>query len=107
MPTGMTWYMPPAWPTRAGSRQCSGNDAVWVVRSLRRVSVLMAMAAARAPRSHGSLTAARSFWSIRRPSRAAAYSCAARPPESTPSKKRPRVKVRCGSRPARLASISR
>ena len=26
-PTGMTWYSPPAWPTLAGSRQCSRNDA--------------------------------------------------------------------------------
>ncbi|HEY7265483.1 MAG TPA: hypothetical protein VH589_28870, partial [Trebonia sp.] len=51
MPTGITWYIPPAWPTRAGSRQCSGNVAAPAARSWRRVSVLVAMAAGRAARS--------------------------------------------------------
>ncbi len=107
MPTGITWYMPPAWPTRAGSRQCSGNDAVFAALSWRSVSVLVATAAGRAARSQGSLSAARSLVSARGPSRAAAYSCPAGPPTSTASKKRPRVQVRCGSPLARSASTGR
>ncbi len=106
MPTGITCTMPPAWPTRAGSRQCSGNDAVPAAVSCRSSSVATAIADGRAPRSHGSPMAARS-----RCSRPAAYSCATAPPMSTASKYRPRVKVRRGPAPAavpaRSASVSR
>jgi hypothetical protein len=84
-PTGITWYIPPAWPTLAGSRQCIRNDARPVAASNRSVSVVMARLAGRRVRSHGSAIRARvsaGGW----PSRVAAYSCAAASPVSTPSK---------------------
>ena len=88
-PTGITWYIPPAWPTLAGSRQCSRNDARPVAASNRSVSVVMARLAGRRLRSHGSAIRA-SGPAGRCPSRAAsrvaAYSCAAASPVSTPSK---------------------
>ena len=87
-PTGITWYIPPAWPTLAGSRQCSRNDARPVAASNRSVSVLMARLAGRRLRSHGSAIRARGRpgGALPAPSRVAAYSCAAASPVSTPSK---------------------
>ena len=58
-PTGITWYIPPAWPTLAGSRQCMRNDARPVAASNRSVSVVMARLAGRRVRSHGSAIRAR------------------------------------------------
>jgi hypothetical protein len=86
-PTGITWYIPPAWPTLAGSRQCSRNEARPVAASNRSVSVVMARLAGRRLRSHGSAIRARGLAGRCPPSsRAAAYSCAAASPVSTPSK---------------------
>ena len=84
-PTGITWYIPPAWPTLAGSRQCMRNDARPVAASNRSVSVEMARLAGRRVRSHGSAIRVRAS-AGRWPSREAAYSCAAASPVSTPSK---------------------
>src|ERR1700748_1360470 len=52
-PTGITWYIPPAWPTLAGSRQCMRDDARPVAASNRRVSVVMARLGGRRGRAVG------------------------------------------------------
>src|SRR5262249_49844108 len=59
IPTGMTWYRPPAWVTLAGSRRCSKNDAS-PAAARRRVRVVIAGIALRRDRSQGSPISSRS-----------------------------------------------
>ena len=86
IPTGITMYRPPACPTLAGSRQCSGNPAVPVAASWRRTRVATAMFIGRRAGSQGSPTASRSGVPAPVPSRAAANSCAHASPRLIPSK---------------------
>jgi hypothetical protein len=85
-PTGRTWYMPPAWPTRSPSRRCSGNVTAPAARSHRRVSALIAVFIRRRAGLQGSPIAVRRSCVAISLSVAAVNSCATASPTSMPSK---------------------